>query len=172
MNRRTAIRLLAGLLCLSIAGGWYYFTFLRVQNVFDEMYYSRIHSRRLFQDVEQLQTPARDADQGTLWMGDSLFECYDTRLLEPGHRINIDFHVSSTRLYFDYLIEMENGGQEWYEYVYDVKEKTLTYQTSGTENPAGEHFLFDRVLPDWFAANGGKTRFSLDHLGNFTYIEP
>ena len=67
--------LLAALLILA-AAVWVYRAYFRVQNVFDQMYYSRVHSdsvfsmlknpRSLFENVPQLQTPARDADHGSI----------------------------------------------------------------------------------------------------------
>jgi len=32
-------------------------------------------------------------------------------------------------------------------------------------------FFFEQILGDWFEANGRRTRFSLDNLGRFTYID-
>ena len=144
------------------------------------MYYSRVHSdfvwsmlknpRYLFEDIPQLQTPARDADRGSIWMGNSVYEHYDSRFLEEGHKIILDFNMSNRILYIDYLITVD-GAQEWYEYIYRVDDRTLTYQTSNPENTEMKNFLSERVLSDWFAANRKKTRFSPQNWGHYTLID-
>ena len=169
---------MAALLILA-AAVWVYRAYFRVQNVFDQMYYSRVHSdsvfsmlknpRSLFENVPQLQTPARDADHGSIWMGNSVYEHYDSRFLEEGHKISLSFHMSERVLYIDYLII--DGEQEWYEYIYRVADRTLTSQTSNPENTEMKEFHSERVLSDWFAANRGKTRFSLQNWGCYTFID-
>lgn len=34
-----------------------------------------------------------------------------------------------------------------------------------------EWILYDKILTDWFNANEGNTRFSIDNLGNVVFIE-
>lgn len=159
---------------------WIYCTWFRVQNVFDQMYYSRVPSnsvcsllknpRALFEDVPQLKTPARDADKGSIWMGNSVYEHYDSRFLEEGHKISLSFHMTDRVLYIDYFIRTD-GEEAWYEYIYRVDEKTLTYKTSDPENGEMKNFLAQRVLYDWFAANETKTRFSLQDWGRYTFLD-
>ena len=86
------------------------------------------------------------------------------------------FLVPEPIMYIEYKIfsEDDKGGRAGYElywYCYDADEKTLTYYTSDPENTEMKNFLFDRVLPDWFAANQGRTRFSIENLGEYTLID-
>ena len=157
-----------------------YCTFIRERNVFDQMYYSRVHKsteldwfidyRRLFKDMPQLRTPQWNEDDVDIWMGNMVFEFYDDNYLEDGHEIRFTFYVDEPSMYITYRIRMENG-EEWYTYRYDVDKKILTYNTSDPENMEMKNFLFDRVLPDWFAANQGRTRFSIENLGEYTLID-
>ena len=174
--------LLWGLLAVILVFWGYrgYCTFIRERNVFDQMYYSRIHKstelawfidyRRLFRDMPQIRTPPRRADINSLWLGQSVDEFYDDNYLEDGHQISFTFFVDKPVMYIDYEIKTEDG-REWYEYCYDVDKKTLTYYTSDRENTEMKNFLFDRVLPDWFAANQGRARFSIENLGEYTLID-
>ena len=34
-----------------------------------------------------------------------------------------------------------------------------------------KQYFYERFLTDWFEANEGKTRFSLDDLGLYKYVE-
>ncbi len=161
-----------------------YCTFIREQNVFDQMYYSRVYQdsvfsevashfgyyRRLFQDMPQLRTPQRDADSGSIWLGNMVFESYDKDFLEDGHSIHFTFHTDEPQMYIGYDIETEDS-REWYLYDYRPDKKTLTYTTSNPENTEMKNFLFDRVLLDWFVANKGRTRFSSENLGKYTFID-
>ncbi|MBD5118930.1 MAG: hypothetical protein HDT37_07460 [Clostridiales bacterium] len=180
MKKRTPRLIALALLCLIAISAYVYCSYVRVQNVFDQMYFSRTqfnswfggftNSRYLFEDVLQIKNPSKDTVNGTIEMGNKVYEHYDSKFLEDGHRIAFCFNMTSHILYIDYTVETE-GGQEWYEYIYNVDQKSLTYKTSNPENIEMKQFLFDRVLPDWFAANGLKTRFSLQNLGHYTLID-
>lgn len=144
------------------------------------MYYSRAHTnslfseftshRYLFKDMPQVDTPPRNGDYLTIEMGNTVSEFYDTRFLEEGQTIRFIFYMSTRTLSIDYFIE-KDAGRESYRYQYSVDEKALTYITSNPENVEAKSFLFDRVLPDWFAANSSKTRFSLENLGDYTFVD-
>ena len=180
MKKRKPRLIALALLCLIAISAYVYCNYVRVQNVFDQMYFSRVYTdsifsklknhRYLFENMPQLQSPSYDADSNAIWLGNMVFEHYDSKFLEDGHRIEFCFNMTSHILYIDYTVETE-GGQEWYEYIYDVEKKSLTYKTSDPEDIKMKQFLFDRVLPDWFAANGSKTRFSLQNLGHYTLID-
>ena len=120
--------------------------------------------------MPQIDTPPQGRDYATIEMGGQVYEHYDSKFLEDGHRIEFCFSMTSHILYVDYTVETE-GDQEWYEYIYDVEKKSLTYKTSDPEDIEMKRFLFDLILPDWFAANSSKTRFSLQNLGHYTLID-
>ena len=66
---------------LAVTAAWIYCDYIRVQNVFDQMYFSRTPSssifsifhrdRELFEDVPPIKTPTRAAGQGTICRGTS-----------------------------------------------------------------------------------------------------
>lgn len=180
MKKRRCLLSLLLALCLIGAAAFLYHGHSRVKNVFDLMYYSRVHtnsllseftsSRTYFQSVPQLKTPQRDADRGTIEFGNMVAEVYRSTYLEEGHHIRLMFYMSTHALVFDYWIDNDGGSEEWYTYRYSVDEKTLTYYTDTPEKPEMKNFLFDRVLPDWFAANEGRTRFSLENPGDYTLV--
>ena len=180
MKKHRSLVISLSLLCGLGLAALIYCQFIRVQNVFDQMYYSRTYTESLFSDfidhracfraMPQIDNPARDQDHGTIWMGDFVCEVYDDRFLEEGHMIRLSFHMSSRMLYIDYFIQADDG-QEWYEYGYSVDNRTLTYYTSDPDNLEMKNFLYDQVLTDWFAANAFRTRFSLENLGRYTLID-
>ena len=180
MKKRRILVISLSLLCVAGLAAFIYCRFIRVQNVFDQMYYSRTYTESLFSDfvdhrtyfrtMPQLDNPARDQDRGTIWLGNSVCETYDSRFLEEGHMIRLSFHMSSHMLYIDYFIRTDDG-QVWYEYGYSVDDRTLTYNTSDPDNLEMKNFLFDRVLTDWFEANAPWTRFSLENPGRYTFID-
>lgn len=180
MKRKNKLLIELSLLCLIAILTNIYCRYIYVQNVFDQMYYSRTHSnlffsefknyRYLFKDMPQIDTPPRDSDYLTIEMGNVIYEFYSSHCLEEGHTIRFAFYMTSHSLNIDYFIE-SGERQESYQYRYSVEEKTLTYKTSDPENLEMKNFLFDRVLPDWFAANSSKTRFSLQDLGHYTLID-
>lgn len=171
---------LSAISCILIIIKLGYFNYIQIQNVFDQIYFSRtqfnslfggvISSRYLFEDIPQIKNPSRESVNGTVEMGNKVYEHYDSQFLNRGHRITFIFNITSRVLYIDYTIETEID-QEWYEYIYNVDEKLLTYKTSNPEKADMKDFLFDRILPDWFAANSLKTRFSLQNLGHYTLID-
>lgn len=154
------------------------------QNVFDQIYYSRVHYntkfsevvspfgyyRILFKDMPQLCKKDYDEESDDLELTCMLYEQYDDEFLEDGHEITFDFFVYYLTLYIKYEINTEDS-REVYVYEYSPIEKTLTYRTSNPENTEMKNFLFDRVLSDWFAANKGRTRFSSQNLGEYTFID-
>lgn len=180
MKKRKPRLIVLALLCLIAMSAYVYCNYVRVQNVFDQMYYSRANTnslfseftshRYLFKDMPQIDTPPRDGDYLTIEMGNVIYEFYSSHFLEEGHTIRFAFYMTSRSLNIDYFIE-SGERQESYQYRYSVDEKTLTYKTSDPENLEMKNFLFTRVLPDWFAANSSKTRFSLQNLGHYTLID-
>ena len=55
-------------------------------------------------------------------------------------------------------------GTHWYRYVYDVRQKTLRYDTNDTGVAMPHNVLFDWFLPWWLEENPEGT-FDADHLG-------
>ncbi len=141
------------------------------QNIFDQMYYSRVRKgsfeerRKLFQDIPQLSTKEDDGS-----IDNMMYESYDQDFLEDGYRIQFVFYIEDPVMYITCWIERTDG-YDYYEYAYEPDKKTLTYDTSDLENTEMKSFLFARILPDWFATNKGKTRFSSKNLGKYSFID-
>lgn len=162
-----------------------YRTRLWEQNVFDQMYYSRVHQnsefsdfasafgyyRKLFKDMPQLCKQDNDDDDRSIELLHTVEEQYDDNFLENGHEIKFTFYINEPVLRIEYRL-YSPGGWDSFAYHYDVDKKTLTYETSDPKNTSMKHFLFDRVLPEWFVANRGRTRFSAENLGKDTFIDP
>ncbi len=148
-----------------------YCTFIREQNVFDQMYYSRVckgsfeERRRLFKDMPQLRAGEDDG-----YIENIVGEYYDDDFLEKGQLIWLEFYRDDPSMVITYGVQTGNIYNN-YIYIYDPDKRTLTYHSSDPENTEMKNFLFDRVLPDWFAANKGKTRFSSKNLGKYTFVD-
>lgn len=169
---------------LAFFGYYSYRTRFWEQNVFDQMYYSRVYYntefseivsafgyyRILFKDMPQLCKKDYDEEYDDNEVTGVVYEQYDDEFLEDGHEIMFDFFRDYLTLFIRYEINTEDG-RELYIYEYSPIEKTLTYKTTNPENTEMKNFLFDRVLPDWFAANKGRTRFSSQNLGEYTFID-
>ena len=176
--------------------------YILIQNVFDQMYYSRRHKdntlsifidhRAMFRRMPQIAPSSPDDD----WVKHMvynhtiteytriLYERYNDNYLEEGHRITFYFYYFKTEnsdyvsparsLTIYYKIYVDEDIVQWHLYDYDIYAKTLTYDALYPElDEYDEHknFLFDRVLPDFFAANGAHTRFSMDNLGAYTFVD-
>ena len=104
-----------------------YCTFIREQNVFDQMYYSRVHKsteldwfidyRRLFRDMPQLHTPQSTEDDVNIWTGNMVFENYKNSCMEDNHGIIFTFFVDKPLMGIEYWIDTEDS-QQCYSYVY------------------------------------------------------
>ena len=183
ISKRSKLVLGIVVVLMAFLGYYSYRTHFWAQNVFDQMYYSRVYYntefskfvspfgyyRILFKDMPQLCKKDYD-EEYDLELTCMVYEQYDDEFLEDGHEITFDFFVYYLTLYIKYEINTEDG-RELYVYEYSPIEKTLTYRTSNPENTAMKNFLFNRVLPDWFAANKGRTRFSSQNLGEYTLID-
>ena len=179
-----------------------YYRYILIQNVFDQMYYSRRHKdntlsmfidhRAMFRRMPQIAPSSPNDDRAERMVYDhtiteytrGLSERYDDSYLEEGHKITLYFryfktensdYVSPARsLTITYYIDMDGEIVQLYRYRYDIYMRTLTYDAlypELDEYKEYKNFLFDRVLPDFFAANGAHTRFSMDNLGAYTFVD-
>ena len=174
-----------------IVGIFLLYHYVLIQNVFDQMYYSRVHSgsplsmltdyRAMFRRMPQINKPTRGREQTFFGeeLGGSIKERYDDSYLSEDHEIILAFSIPDERdsdreMYIVYEIWSKQNIIQWYEYIYNLDDQILTYHALYPElDEYDEHknFLFDRVLPDFFAANGAHTRFSMDNLGAYTFVD-
>ena len=152
-----------------------------------------IDHRAMFRRMPQIAPPREDDDRAKrIRYNDriiteyhrGLSERYDDNYLEEGHEITFYFYYFKTNnsdyvsparsLEISCYISVDEEIVQKHEYLYDIYAKTLTYDALYPElDEYDEHknFLFDRVLPDFFAANGAHTRFSMDNLGAYTFVD-
>lgn len=180
-KKKFIIRLIIAFLLVGIIVGFIYFRYIRIQNVFDEMYYTRVHKtfdwwspgdyRGMFGNMPQLKIVGRDVEQGNVSEG-TFNERYQTKYLEDDEELEIDFFSkkNGAEFYISYAYVVDNK-RKWHIYCYTLEDRTLTYSTNDKEHPEKKQFLYDRFLNDWFEANEGKTRFSMDNLGKVTMRE-
>lgn len=154
----------------------------RVRNVFDEMYYTRVHRfvpnrifitentknpRGLFANMPQLGDFTWDYEAEKGYVEEKVFfECYEQAYLKENESLRIYIDSDEKILYFDFYYDERN----WYSYYYYVKQKCLVYDSNDPENAEGcKDFLYESFLPDWFAANEQYSRYSLEDLGEFEF---
>lgn len=152
---------------------------IRERNVFDEMYYSRVHKtydwfgviggnpRTMFSNMPQMVGVTRDNEM--TYTEEGIFcEHYRQGYLEENEGIEVTFFRDDKEMYIDYVY---NDGKDykWYSYCYYVDEKILVYDSNDPDNTERKNFLYEIFLPDWFEANEGVSHYSIDHLGKFTY---
>lgn len=157
----------------------------REQNVFDQMYYTRVHKsfdwmnpgnpRGLFSNMKQLKGIQRDNEQ-TYTIEGWFVEKYKKEYLEDGSMLRIEFYDIKADQHAQIIISYYTGWQEddpyayenSYTYIYDVQKKTLHYSSSDPQNEKKD-FLYEIFLRDWFEANP-NTKYSLDSLGSFDLV--
>ena len=170
MKRRSIFLIVFLIIVILLIGSRFYQQFIRIQNVFDQMYYTRVHERfdwwnpgnfrGLFENMEQLENAGRDTEQSSTWEG-YFFEQYRPEFLEEGTSLKIDFFMEPKEILIEYDT---NDGEKFYIYRYYVQNRTLLYESNDPDNTDKE-FLYEIFLKDWFEANPG-TRFSIDRMGN------
>ena len=162
----------------------------QVQNVFDEMYHSRItsaeeyHSSLFkpyhgnFRFMPQIEPRERGID---LCFSDTVFEEYYRQdLLAENEFLSIYCFAKDAdhgrMMYIEdfYNYYNEEGritSQDYYLYIYYVDEKLLVYETNDPENTEKKQFLFDIFLRDYFEALGYRSGYSMDNLGYFRFMD-
>ena len=156
-----------------------YSNFVREQNVFDQMYFTRVHKtfdwwspgnfHGLFANMVQLEGISRDEESASTEYG-YFYERYKADYLEDGAELKISFITDTEELIICYRTNSEDyENSKWYSYDYKVRDKTLTYTTTDSEN-AKKSFLYEIFLKDWFESNH-SLRYSFDYLGNVKIVE-
>ena len=157
----------------------------RVRNVFDEMYYTRVHRfvpnrifitentknpRGLFANMPQLGDFAWNYEAEKMYVEEKMFrESYKARCLGENERLRISADSKERILYITFSCGEEEA-YRWYSYLYYVDAKQLVYSTSDSEDYENcKDFLYEIFLPDWFAANEQYSRYSLEDLGEFEF---
>lgn len=169
--------------CLVFAGGaWAYNEYVRTQNVFDQMYHTRMDSLwqratffarevyygGMFSNMEQAESYS-DVESGIFYIS------YRDECLDPDTSLRLTFFpegsAAENDLYITYWVgAVDDEDRKWYSYAYDLADQTLTYTSNDPGNAEGKAFLYDTLLANWFEANP-HTRFSLDDLGKYTFID-
>ncbi len=152
---------------------------IRERNVFDEMYYSRVHRiyidwygaggnfRTMFSNMPQMEGVSRDSEMIHTQEG-VFFEHYKEGYLDENENVQISFFIDDREMYIDFSCEDEDG-YKWYVYCYYVADKVLVYDSNDPDNTERKKFLYEIFLPDWFEANEGVSHYSMDNLGKFTF---
>lgn len=165
---------------------------LRSQNVFDEIYYSRITSRleyelKPFKSYRgnfyfMPQIKGQERDMIAIDLEHNIFaEYYKEEYLNENESLQITCYARTVRghkkvMFFNYYYnnyDEDNTllSQDYYEYIYYVDDKTLVYDTNDPENTEKKQFLFDIFLRDYFEALGWRSGYSMDNLGYFKFVD-
>ena len=184
MKRRDKIIIILLLSVILLAiGGNITKKVIREKNVFDEMYYSRVHRfyfegfkgvwggnfRTMFSNMPQMSSVSRDNEMMNTeyqWF----YENYNEKYLNENEHLNISMNGNDKEMYIDLSCD-DPDGYKWYAYCYYVDEKLLVYETNDPDNTDRKNFLYEVFLPDWFEANEGLSHYSMDDLGEFTFID-
>ncbi|MCH5280077.1 MAG: isoprenylcysteine carboxylmethyltransferase family protein [Lachnospiraceae bacterium] len=162
----------------------------QVENVFDEMYHSRITSAEEyhyslfkpyhgnFRFMPQIEPREIGID---LCFADTLFEEYYRKGILGENEFLSIYCVAKTKdqerqMWFEYSYSYYNEeghitSRDYYLYIYYVDEKLLVYETNDPENTEKKQFLFDIFLRDYFEALGYRSRYSMDNLGYFRFMD-
>ena len=179
------------LLILSLPMGWKIYRATYVKNVFDEIYYSRITSaeeyeRRPykpyhgnFRFMPQIKGHKRYSE--IMDFEYNIFsEYYKDEYLDENAELCIDCYPKNNNhgRFMDIVYRYEYYDEEGemlssfaYSYTYYVDEKLLVYKSSDPENTEKKQFLFDIFLRDYFEALGWRSDYSMNNLGDFTFID-
>ena len=136
-----------------ITGIFVYKNYIREQNVFDQMYYTRVHKyfdwfnpgnpRGLFSNMKQLYPVGRDEEQ-TYTSGGYFFELYRPEYIKKGDRLQIDFYsndIVPDGIYITYQTNWEHEeSSRFYSYYYTLNDKTLLYSTNDPDNAKKKTF--------------------------------
>ena len=152
---------------------------IRERNVFDEMYYSRVHRiyidwygaggnfRTTFSNMPQMEGVSRDDETINTQEG-RFYECYKQGYLGENESLHVSMYTDKKEMYINFSCD-ESEEHNWYSYHYYVSEKLLVYETNDPDNTERKKFLYEIFLPDWFEANEGVSHYSMDNLGKFTF---
>ena len=152
---------------------------IRERNVFDEMYYSRVHRtydwfgviggnpRTMFSNMPQMAGVTRDEEMVDTQEG-IFFEHYKEGCPDENENIQISFFIDDKEMYMDFVYD-DGKDYKWYSYCYYVADKLLVYDSNDPDNTERKKFLYEIFLPDWFEANEGVSHYSMDNLGKFTF---
>lgn len=165
------------------------FRITRERNVFDEMYYTRVHRfiqsdrifvtqnaknpRGMFANMPQLGKFSWNYEREKNYVKERKFrEYYESEYLCANERLHISMNSAEKNIYITFYYDDEDEGQQWYSYCYYVEEKLLVYETNDPEDSEGrKDFLYEIFLPDWFEANEGISDYSMDDLGEFEFVD-
>lgn len=194
-----------------IAGYSYYQHYVKNQNVFDQMFYTRVRThyewfggnqKTSFNNMEQLEDISKDAELYSTQEG-VFEESYKKDYTGEDNYITIDFYREEKIIIFSYRIEFPSEDERlWMTYTYDLERKKLIKEplsiVSSMYNSESQYntdlfqikdllsrhnltlqeieqtqywFLYDRILADWLDANKNQSRFSLENLGRFKFVD-
>ena len=196
-QRKKRIRIvITGMLCCLIAGFIIYWQFIRVQNIFDEMYYARVQTYyddgRSFGQMPQIEPVTRDEERFYRSDGE-FYNYYEKEYLREGEKITIicsqdrglvrisavkklnEFKIFYRYSYYVRTKQMEEKvkcqyGEKYGETIQEVI--ALAEEAGLTKKDLMEYkqyFLYDKLLTDWLSVN--SSRFSVNRWGNVEFIE-
>ena len=158
---------------------------VKVENVFDEMYYS-VTSNRFESFIRGIPYEGNFHYMPQIryeewYHTNNVFMFYKQSHLDENESLWIMYipdseysekkYLSFT-LYYYY--HDENGEplppSDTFYYKYYPEDKLLVYENNDPKNPEREQFLYDLVLKDYFEALGKRSDYSMDDLGEFTFI--
>lgn len=209
---KNILQVIISLIIISIGILTIYNKFFKIQNAFDEMYYTRVRNSYFwfggnrstwFDNMDELKAIPRDNELTSTQ--DGIFEeNYMSEYLDENQEISIVFNKERKEILFIcYLTFPANEDNSYKDivslkYSYNLKNRTLqkkniillkhessndsvskvsnedfdindflkardiTYEDLAKKQ---EWFLYEKFLPDWFAANSGNSKYSLDDLG-------
>lgn len=175
--RRIAAIALVGELILALGIGIARYCYIYVPaNVFEEIYIDRVYQYKSSPMLYNTSIGAYSQDTlASLWnRGECIISGYSTVLDSP---MEIVCHQSPRKIEFVVCpktseTDTSNGEDRYYyTYTYDFSTKELTYFTTNPSNEDAKKFLYDDILNDWVTSNEGVSRFTMDDLGDFEFVE-
>lgn len=204
-RKKKVIISLVVVVMIILFGVGYYKEFIKVQNVFDQMYYTRVRDSydwfggnrgTLFDNMKQLENTIKDEELLDTKIG-FFGEEYKQEYLDENHSISITFYREEREVHFYYrIIFPEESEKIDMQYTYHLNSRNLVKEpliikkwqigdnyepiTNETEindflsrhnltvkdlDKLQEWFLYDKILVDFFDANEGSTRFTIDDMG-------
>ena len=160
---------------LLISSIWIYRSFIRINNVFDQLYYTQHTGFGHMEDAKRIEGPMHyEMGFTEVWFrGDSLNTPEITFSFnypsDENMRISFYCYYNNERLHFSYR--------------YNIRTKELllvsplTASSAFSDEIIGEiedlprSYLFDYFLPLWHETTQSSTRFSPDNWGRFIIIE-
>ncbi len=177
---------------------WKGFQRMKVQNIFDEIYYaepkSAGHSLTATR-ITKMQTLVHRQEQDRYPLEDRSMFHYAPDNLKTGEALGITVYFKQQALDITYTITFGENQSLQLNARYDVSQRELTYNPVSVTNQEGvsvteaeavqqflreheitsemlsrypQYYLVDKLATDWCAGNGDASRFTAQERGDFT----